>query len=374
MPAASAPSPFPVSAFVPIDPQGNRDSLAVISTLMRKIPLALEVTAVLLCLAAAATLWAVPSEIDAQLSARRRFFSPIGPGLREVRRTSNGNYYVLASSSGITIFDPQGKQLSVIGAPPASTPSTAPADKSLIGFGEDFDVDAKGNIYVADRGYNAVTVFSPDGKQLRSFHVDSPVSIAVLPDDEVALTVLQRTHLVTVYGSNGKVVREFGDPESISSRPDIDMLINFGRVTSDPQGRLYFGFTYMPEPLVRQYDRFGYAGQAFEFTGVDAFPEAQATRKEIEREESGKEARKPPTLHPILTAFGVDPVSGDLWMGLHNTLVHFDKDGNRRSEYQIYTPRGARLEASVILVQEETLLIGSDPLGLYEFERPDRRH
>jgi hypothetical protein len=61
-------------------------------------------------------------------------------------------------------------------------------------------------------------------------------------------------------------------------------------------------------------------------------------------------------------------------MCLHYTLLHFDKDGNRRSEYQIYTPDGARLEATTLLVEEDVLLIGSDPLGVYEFQRPDRKH
>lgn len=340
---------------------------------MRKPWLALQPAALLVCLVAA--IYAFPSEIDAQLTARRRLFSNIGPGLREIRRTSNGNYYVLASSVGVVVFDSQFKQLSIVGAPPA-TPVANTAGSPPVAFGEDCDVDAQGNIYVADRASDLITVFSPDGKPLRSFHVSAPVSLAALPDGEVAVTTLQRTHLVTIYGADGKIAREFGDPESISSRADIDQLANFGRVLSDPQGRLYFGFTYMPEPLVRQYDRFGYAGQSFEFTGMDAFPEAQATRKEIDRLESAprKEASKPPVLRPILTAFGVDPVSGDLWMGLHNTIVHFDKDAIRRSEYQVYTAKGARLEASVILVQEETLLIGSDPLGVYEFERPDKRH
>jgi len=67
-------------------------------------------------------------------------------------------------------------------------------------------------------------------------------------------------------------------------------------------------------------------------------------------------------------------VNGDVWMALHNTLIHFDKEANRRSEYQIYTPKGARLEANTILVEEERLLIGADPLGVYEFPRPDRTH
>jgi hypothetical protein len=336
---------------------------------MRKSLLVLAFAALCLCLVA--VLKAFPSEIDDQLTAKRRVFSPIGPGLRQIRRGANGNYYVLVSpSAGVLTFDAKGKQLSVVGAAPESALANAEAHPP-IGFGEDCDVDSQGNIYLADRSYNLVTVFSPEGKQLRSFPVDGPISIAALPDGEVAVTTLQRAHLFTVYGANGKVLREFGDLESLSTRSDIDSILNFGRVVSDPQGHIYFGFTYMPEPLVRQYDRAGYAGQSFEFTGVDAFPEAQATRKEIERLE---ENNKPATLHPILTAFGVDPVAGDVWMGLHNTLVHFDKDGIRRSEYQIYTPKGVRLEASIILVQDETLWIGADPLGVYEFERPDKRH
>jgi hypothetical protein len=126
----------------------------------------------------------------------------------------------------------------------------------------------------------------------------------------------------------------------------------------------------MPEPLVRQYDRFGFAKQDFQFTNIDAFSEARAARREIERQEKRTE---PPSLHRILTAFGVDPVSGDVWMALNNTLLHFDKEGNRRSEYQIYTKDGARIEANVLLVEQDRLLIGADPIGVYEFARPDRK-
>jgi len=60
-------------------------------------------------------------------------------------------------------------------------------------------------------------------------------------------------------------------------------------------------------------------------------------------------------------------------IALHNTLLHFDKEGNRRSEYQIYTKDGARIEATVLLVEQDRLLIGADPLGVYEFARPDRK-
>ena len=328
----------------------------------------LGVASVLLCLVG--TLWAVPSEIDEQLMAGRRVFSSIGPGLRAVRHGSDGRFYVLASpGTSVAVFEAKGTPLKKV---PDYSQNAGPASPELraIQFGEDMDVASNGTIYVADRGADQVKVWEQNGNA-HAFRVTGLVSLAALPDGEVAVTTLQQSHLVTVYGSNGKVVREFGDPESFSSRPDLDRYANLGRVVSDPQGHVYYGFTYRPEPLVRQYDRFGYAGSFFEFVGVDAFPEAQAMRKEIEHQET---RNAPPLLRPILTAFGVDPVGGDIWMGLHNTLVHFDKDGNRRSEYQVYTPSGARLEASVILVEEETLLIGSDPLGVYEFERPDRKH
>src|SRR5271170_2834443 len=322
-------------------------------------------------LAVAGGLGAGASEIDDDLTASRRLFSNIGPGLRALRHAANGNYYVLASPSvGVAIFDDKGKQLSVIGAPPPA-PVTNKAGRSAIAFGEDCDLDAQGNVYVADRGYNLVSVFSPDGNLLRSFPANGPVSIAALPEGEVAVTLLRSSRLVSVYSPTGRVAREFGDLESLSSRDDFNRYLSIGRVLSDPQGHIYYGYTYLPEPLVRQFDRFGYAGQDFQFTGVDAYPEAQAARREIERQE--KKENVAPSFRSILTAFGVDPVSGDIWMALHNTLLHFDKDGNRLSEYQIYTKEGARLEAGTILVEPDRLLIGSDPLGVYDFERPDRK-
>jgi hypothetical protein len=321
----------------------------------------------------AGSLWiASASPTDGDLTARRRVFSPIGPGLRAVKRAADGKYYILASPGvGVAVFDADGKhQLSVIGAPPPA-PVTNKAGRSAIAFGEDCDLDAQGNVYVADRGYNLVSVFSPDGNLLRSFPANGPVSIAALPEGEVAVTLLRSSRLVSVYSPTGRVAREFGDLESLSSRDDFNRYLSIGRVLSDPQGHVYYGYTYLPEPLVRQFDRFGFAGQDFQFTGLDAYPEAQATRKEIERQE--KKENVAPSFRSILTAFGVDPVSGDIWMALHNTLLHFDKDGNRVSEYQIYTKEGARLEASTILVEPDRLLIGSDPLGVYDFERPDRK-
>ena len=302
--------------------------------------------------------------------ARRRVFPSIGPGLRALRHGRDGKYYLLASPNvGIAVFDAQEKQLTVIGAA-LTSPAPDKAANPPISFAEDCDVDAQGNLYVADRGYNLVNVFSPAGALLRSMQFNSPTSLAALPEGEVAVTAPRGLHLVTVFGPTGRVAREFGDPEQISERNDLNRYVSIGRLASDPEGHIYYGYTYLPESLVRQYDRFGFAKQDFQFTSIEAFSEARARRREIERQEKRTE---PPSLRPILTAFGVDPVNGDLWLALHNTLLHFDKEGNRRSEYQIYTKDGARIEASVLLVEEDRLLIGADPLGVYEFARPDRK-
>jgi hypothetical protein len=318
----------------------------------------------------ALALGSAASEVDDQLMARRRVFPSIGPGLRALRHGRDGKYYLLASPNvGIAVFDSKEKQLAVIGAPPASPPTDSAAHPP-IAFGEDCDVDAQGNLYVADRGYNLVNVFSPAGALLRSMQFNSPTSLSALPEGEVAVTAPRGLHLVTVFGPTGRVVREFGDPEQLSERSDLNRYVSIGRLASDPDGHIYYGYTYIPESLVRQYDRFGFAKQDFQFTSIDAFSEARARRKEIEHQEKRTE---PPSLRPILTAFGVDPVNGDVWLALHNTLLHFDKEGNRRSEYQIYTKDGARIEANVLLVEENRLLIGADPIGVYEFARPDRK-
>src|SRR5215470_5014913 len=85
------------------------------------------------------------SDVDDQLMAKRRVFPSIGPGLRALRHGQDGKYYLLASPGvGVVVFDSAEKQLTVIGTADAS-------GHSSVAFGEDCDVDAQGNLYVADR-------------------------------------------------------------------------------------------------------------------------------------------------------------------------------------------------------------------------------
>lgn len=321
--------------------------------------------------AAMCLLACVPGGVFAQgegeLTAKRRLLTNIGPGLRAVRRGADGRTYVLASP-GLVVFDAQGKQVLSL----AASLVAGKAASGAITFGEDCDIDSEGRIYVADRGSNSIQVFSPEGALVRSIPVAAPVSVAALGDGEVAVATLREPHLVIVFDKNGREVREFGDPEQITEREDLNRFLNIGQLATDAQGHLYYAFAYTPEPTVRQYDRYGYAaGQDIQYTGLEAAPEAQAVRREIQRQEKHG---KTPTFKRVLTAVGIDRANGEVWIAIGNTLLRFDKEGAHRASYQLYTPEGARLEAATILVEPDHLVIGSDPLGIYEFDRADKKN
>ena len=324
----------------------------------------------MMCLLACAA-GSAAAQDEGDLMARQRVFPGLGPGLRSIKRGADGRLYLLASPSpGLLVFDRQGQQVLTVSELPGADTS-AKTGRALITFGEDCDGDADGKIYVADRGANLIQVFSPDGTLLRSISVKNPISVAALPEGEVAVGTLREPHLVIVFDKNGRDVREFGDAEPLAERQELNRYLNIGELATDAQGHLYYAFAYLPEPTVRQYDRLGYAGQDIQYTALEAMPAAQAARKEIQRQERRGDQ---PSLKRILTAVGVDRTNGEVWIALYNTLLHFDKEGNRRASYKIYTPEGARLEATAILVEPDHMMIGSDPLGIYEFDRPDKKN
>src|SRR6266481_7234080 len=257
---------------------------------------------VVMCLLACAAGRAV-AQNEGDLIAKQRVFSAVGPGLRAVKRGADGRLYILASPSpGLLVLDAQGKQVLSISEVGVAQGGSGQG-RNLITFGEDCDGAADGKIYVADRGANLIQVFTADGTLLRSIPVKAPVAIAALPEGEVAVATLREPHLVIVFDKNGRDVREFGDPEPLTERTDLNRFMNIGELASDAQGHLYYAFAYLPEPTVRQYDRLGYGGQDIQYTALEAMPTAQAARKEIERQERRGDQ---PALKRILTAVAVD--------------------------------------------------------------------
>jgi hypothetical protein len=326
-----------------------------------KIPAAL---CLLACLASASL-----AQEEDELTAKARILPAIGPGLRSVRVGADGNTYVLtAPASYVSVFGKDGKLIRNVPSY-AATSGPQSAELRVIRFGESMDVDASGTVYIADRAANAIKIWDAAGNA-RMAQVNAPLSVAALPDGEVAVATLREPHLVIVFDKNSRDVREFGDPEPLTDRTDLNRFLNIGELATDAQGHLFYGFAYTPEPTVRQYDRFGYAGLNVQYTALDAAPEAQAVRREILRQEK---KNGEPVFKRVLNAVGVDRDSGEVWMAVSNNLLRFDKEGTRRAGYKLYTPQGARLEPNMIVVEKERLLIGSDPLGIYVFERPDKK-
>jgi hypothetical protein len=305
-------------------------------------------------------------QYESDLVAKRQLYRDVGAGFREIRRGPNGNYYVLiAPASALLIYDPSGKR---IGEFPS--PAAAAVKGAAIVYGESFDVDHDGRVVVCDRGAKALKIYSPSGALAGAIPMPLPVSVVFLPGDEFAVASPEGERLVTAYDLAGKVVREYGDREEIAARADVNTQVNFGRLVVDEMGNNYFSFDYLPEPTVRKFDRVGYLALEISLKTLEFEPAAQAARKAIARSEDTE--RSIPSLHRIISAVGVDPRSQELWIAIGTLLMRFDKDGQRLASFRTYLPRGARLEASQILVEPDRLLIGADPQGIYEFPKPEK--
>ena len=313
------------------------------------------------------------AQIETELLARRRVFPEAGAGLRGVKRDAAGRYYVLtAPGHTVLIYNDAGQRAGPVpglAAAPSVPVPPASKDAPLI-YGDDLAVDAAGRrVYVADRGANAIKVFNPDGTLALQIPIAAPTSVAVLPEGEIAVASMKSARLVSVFDARGKVVREFGDPTEVAERSELNRFLNIGRLASDAAGHIYYAFAYLPEPTVRKYDRYGYAAFEVALTSLEFFPTAQAARREIQRQERGGT----PNLKPIITAVGVDAATEEIWVAVGGRLLHFDREGARRGAYRTFTPEGARLETVAILVEPDRLLLAADPLGVYEFPRPDKR-
>ncbi len=271
------------------------------------------------------------------------------------------------------------------GASAADLAAVQPKE-ALVLYGQDFDVDTAGRIFIADRAANAVKIFAADGTPAGSISVPAPTSVAALGGGEVAVTSLRAKKLVTVYAEQQdavtgrmvwRAVREFGEAISDLADPaqsgELNRFLNLGQLATDPEGSIYYAFSYVPEPTVRKYDRFGFKQYETQLATLDFQPSAQAARRNLDRLSQSRfaiGAFNAPPLPRTVTALAADPVSHELWVALGATLLHFDAEGIRRHTYRLFTKEGVRVEASAIVVEDERLIIASDALGVFEFPRP----
>ncbi len=220
---------------------------------------------------------------------------------------------------------------------------------------------------MADRGANAMKVFAPDGSMVATIPVVAPTSIVALPDNEVAVETLRSGRLVDVLDEQGKLVRGFGDPSDLEDEKGAKQFLNRGWLTGDPAGHIYFAFTYAADPTIRKYDRYGYSSYEIALSALEFAP--QDKRHDYLKLDRHTEV---PVTKPVINAIGVDPATQEIWTAIGNALLHFSSDGNRLQTYRTVTKDGARVEPKAILVEPDRLLLAADPIGIFEFVRPDK--
>jgi hypothetical protein len=297
-----------------------------------------------------------------QLVARGgRLFSEAGFGLRSLKRDSAGRYYILASpANSVLIYGPDGKRVGQI-------PNANSKDAKIV-FGVDMDVDPDGRVFVADRGANEVKIFAPDGSLVSSVRVAGPTSIACLSGGDFAVTLLRSLHLLTIFNEKGMAIRSFGNTADASPAGGGEPLVDLGRVVGDSAGRLFFAFATLRNPTFRIYDRFGFASADVSLPASQFASDSNAIRVDV----FGIPRRERTAQNPLFNAVGGDSDSEDVWAAVGNTLYHFDKDGRSLASYKAYTAEGTAVQPVAILVESKRILLGSDPLGVFEFTRPDK--
>jgi hypothetical protein len=170
-----------------------------------------------------------------------------------MKRDAAGRIYVLATPANtILVFSPEGKR---VGEIPQAGSTTA-----KIQFAVDFDLDPEGRVFVADRAANAVEIFSPEGALIAKVPVFAPTGVAALPNNQFAVSTLRSKRLIEIRDEEGRLVRSFGDPADAGISADPSKLQNLGKVSGDGEGAIYFAFATLPDPLIRKFDRYGYAG------------------------------------------------------------------------------------------------------------------
>jgi hypothetical protein len=297
---------------------------------------------------------------DIDLEATRRILPSASAGVVAIRRDAAGRYYVLSEHGGaVQVFDQKEQPLGLI--PPAPS-----KEETTITYGVDLDVDALGRVYVADRGANAIKIYAADGRLERRIALSAPTAVAAMNNGEIAASSLRSLKLVTVFNAQGHVVREFGDPVEVAERAELNRFVNIGRLARDLAGHLYYSFTYLPEPTLRRYDRFGYSDLTVTLNTLDFLSVAQAARREIAQQERGGT----PSLKPVVGAVAVDAQSGEMWLAIGGRLLRFAPDGTERGSYLIFTKDGRRIEGSAIFLEPGRLLVASPLLGIFEIPRP----
>jgi len=197
------------------------------------------------------------------------------------------------------------------------------------------DIGQDGTIFVEDGGNERIVKFNQMGNYLGAFTIPDSQGFAVGAQNEIYVGRPEENQLITVYSSEGKKLRSFGQlkefPEiygEASAEEDAPYKIAYNRVrlATDKDGNLYVSF--MLTPLIQKYSPDGKLlfERRLESPEIDRLMETIHQTRYISTKSDGVDARII-ALDPV-----IDPANGNIMVPLVDGSIYVaDREGNKLS-------------------------------------------
>jgi DNA-binding beta-propeller fold protein YncE len=149
----------------------------------------------------------------------------------------NNDLFVLSrDNAGVCVFGPDGRQKALFG--------TKGAADGQLDQPSDIDLDADGNVYIADTNNNRIAVFGADGAFITNAgaaQLEKPVAVEVDGGGNLYIIQSQKPGVIKI----PKTAAGYGEPEAFAETQGQPF-----DVTSDASGRIYIAQNAEPALLV----------------------------------------------------------------------------------------------------------------------------
>ncbi len=203
-----------------------------------------------------------------------------------------------------------------------------------------------GQIYLADTALNKLRMLDQSGRSVGEIPVPRPISLAVLSSGNIVVASGSGEKLMRMFGPDGREISEkFGNAKRFDlTNVEQNRFLNGGKVVVGPSDVIYFVSKHATAPTIQKYSS---TGQLLSELVV----EGAAIDYQLDVASNFLSEKDPNTVggFHIITSASVDPVTGNLWIGMNGTskagvVYEYNADGEKLREYAFLTvpPSGPR--------------------------------
>jgi hypothetical protein len=222
------------------------------------------------------------------------------------------------------------------------------------------DVSEDGIIYVQDGGNERIQSFSIDGTYLKAFSTERYMGFAAGTGGEIYLGQPEKGALISVYSSEGKLLRSFGKLKVYSDlhgdefkdqNEQFSSGVNRVRLTVDKDGNILASF--MSIPLIQKYTRNGQLifEQRLEGPEIDALTQSPGGRLTMSMDGFAEEVIALEALPRPNGEIGVVLTDGSIYVADQNgkrlRVLHPHVESNFTPEMTGFTPAGELIVISL---------------------------